>query len=55
MNTLAQKWLLGILGLGAGYLVLTNPKGFASAADSVRRLTAGSITQIATGGKAKPQ
>jgi hypothetical protein len=53
MNTLAQKWALGLLALGGLYMVLTNPKGFASGADALRRLTAGSVTQIATGGKAR--
>jgi hypothetical protein len=44
------KWLSGLLALGAGYLVLTNPNGFASALSAGRGLIAGSETDIITGG-----
>lgn len=41
-----QKWLLGLIALGAGYMVLQNPNGFYKAATGVENLTAGSVTQI---------
>ena len=50
MTTL-QKWLTGLTGLGALYIIVVNPKGFASAATAVKNVTAGSVTEIATGGK----
>lgn len=49
--TLAQKWLGGLILLGAGFLVLTNPNGFYKAATGLRSLTAGSIVDVTTGGK----
>jgi hypothetical protein len=48
---LAQKWGLALVGLGAAYLVFTNPEGFYKAATGIQRLTAGSIVNITTGGK----
>lgn len=47
-----QKWLVILAGLGAGYLVVSNPQGVAKAASALQSLTAGSVTQIVTGGKA---
>jgi precorrin isomerase len=47
----AQKWLMGLIGLGALYLVVTNPTGFYKAATGVQRLVGGTETQIITGGK----
>ena len=49
--TLVQKWIMGLIGLGAAYLVLTNPEGFYKAATGLRSLTAGSIVDVTTGGK----
>lgn len=49
--TVLQKWLAGLTGLGALYLVLTNPKGFSALATGVKNLTAGSVVSITTGGK----
>jgi len=49
--TLVQKWLAGLIALGAGYLVFTNPNGFFKAAQGLRSLTAGSIVDVTTGGK----
>lgn len=46
-----QKWLAGLTGLGALYLVLTNPEGFGKLAQGTKTLTAGSITSITTGGR----
>ena len=47
-----QKFLLALVGLGAGYLVFTNPDGFYKAATGLRSLAAGSIVDVTTGGKA---
>jgi hypothetical protein len=46
-----QKWLMGLLGLGALYLVVTNPNGFYKAAQGVRQVVGGTETDIITGGK----
>ena len=51
MNTTIQKWLMGLIGLGALYLVVTNPTGVFKAAQSVKTIVGGSETQIITGGK----
>lgn len=51
--SLLQKWMMGLLGLGAGYLVFTNPNSFYKAATGLRSLTAGSIVDVTTGGKGK--
>lgn len=50
---LAQKWVLGLIALGAGYLVFTNPNGFYKFATGTRQLVAGSIVDVTTGGKGK--
>lgn len=49
--TIVQKWMLALVGLGAGYLVFTNPNGFYKAATGLRSLVAGSIVDVTTGGK----
>jgi hypothetical protein len=49
--TLVQKWLAGMIGLGALFLVVTNPNGFYKATTGLRGLTAGSIVDVTTGGK----
>ncbi len=51
--TLIQKWMLGLVGLGAAFLVFTNPEGFYKAASGIRSLTAGSIVDVTTGGKGR--
>lgn len=51
MNTTLQKWLMGLLGLGALYLVVTNPNGFFKAAQGVQKVVGGTETQIITGGQ----
>jgi hypothetical protein len=51
--SLVQKWLLGLISLGAGYMVFQNPNGFFKVATGVRSLTAGSIVDVTTGGKGK--
>ena len=50
MSTL-QKWILMLGGLGAGYMVLQNPKAFYTATSGVKNLIAGGETQIITGGR----
>lgn len=47
--TLAQKYLLGLMGLGAAFLVFTNPNGFYKFATGTRKLVAGSIVDVTTG------
>lgn len=51
MITTLQKWLMGLLGLGALYLVVTNPQGFYSATNGVRQLVGGTESDIISGGK----
>ena len=51
MNSTIQKWLMGLIGLGALFLVVTNPNGFYKAAQGVQRVVGGTETQIITGGK----
>lgn len=51
--TLLQKWIGGLVALGAGYLVFTNPNSFFKVATGVRSVTAGSIVDVTTGGKGK--
>jgi hypothetical protein len=51
--SLLQKWMLGLLGLGAGYLVVSNADSFYKAAKGFEGLTAGSVVAVTTGGKGK--
>lgn len=51
MQTTAQKWLLGMIALGAAYLAFTNPKGVYAAAQSVQTAVGGTETEIITGGR----
>lgn len=46
-----QKWLAGLTGLGALYLVVTNPTGFYKAALGVQKITGGTVATITSGGK----
>lgn len=46
-----QKYMLILAGLGAGYLVVSNPQGVYRAAQSFQKITGGTIAQITTGGK----
>lgn len=48
---IVQKWLTGILGLGAAYLVLANPNSFYKATTGLKNLTAGSVVSVTTGGR----
>lgn len=51
--SLIQKWMMGILGLGALYLVAANPDAFYKGAKGFETLTAGSVVAVTTGGKGK--
>lgn len=46
MMTTVQKWLMGLLGLGALALIVSNPKGFYSATNGVRQLIGGTESDI---------
>lgn len=48
--TIVQKWLTGLIGLGALYLVVTNPNGVYKGAQAIKNLTAGSVVSVVTGG-----
>jgi hypothetical protein len=48
--TTLQKWLMGLLGLGALYLVLTNASNFAKATTGVRQLVGGTESDVISGG-----
>lgn len=51
MITTVQKWLVGLLGLGALYLVVTNPQGFYKATQGVRQVVGGTEADVISGGK----
>jgi hypothetical protein len=50
MSSTLQKWLMGLIGLGALYLVVQNPNGFYKATTGVRQLVGGSESDIISGG-----
>ncbi len=49
--TIAQKWIGGLILLGAAFLVFSKPDAFYKVAQGVRSVTAGSIADVTTGGK----
>ena len=49
--TTVQKWLMGLIGLGALYLVVVHPNGFYKAASGIKNLVGGTETEIITGGR----
>lgn len=51
MQGTLSKWLMAMAGLGALYLVVTNPAGVYKAAQSIKTIVGGTETQIITGGK----
>ena len=53
--SLLQKWLMAMVGLGAGFLVVTNPIGVYRAAQAGRNLIGGTIVDVTTGGKGRTQ
>lgn len=46
-----SKWLMIMGGLGALYLVVSNPNGFYKATAGVKNLVGGTETEIITGGR----
>lgn len=53
--SLLQKWMLWLVALGAGGMVLAKPDAVYKVAKSVRSVTAGSIVDVTSGGKARTQ
>lgn len=51
MGGTVQKWLFWLVALAAGGMVLANPNAFYKAAQGVRSVTAGSISDVASGKK----
>lgn len=51
MQGTVSKWLMAMAGLGALYLVVTNPNGFFKTAAGVKNLVGGTETEIITGGQ----
>jgi hypothetical protein len=51
MASTIQKWLLMLGGLGALYLVVTNPNGVVKAAQAGRNLIGGTESDVISGGK----
>jgi ribosomal protein S8 len=49
--SILQKWLAGMTGLGAVFLVVSNPNGVYKAAQAVRTAVGGTVVDITTGGK----
>lgn len=49
--SVVQKWLSGLIGLGALYLVVTNPNGVYKAAQGARQLIGGTEADVISGGK----
>jgi hypothetical protein len=49
--TTLQKWMMGLLGLGALALIVTNPQGFYSATSGLRNLIGGTESDILKAGK----
>lgn len=48
--TTIQKWLTGMIGLGALYLVVTNPNGTYKAAQAVQKVVGGTEATVISGG-----
>jgi hypothetical protein len=51
MGGTLSKWLMAMAGLGALYLVVTNPNGFYKVAAGAKNLVGGTETEIITGGR----
>lgn len=49
--TIVQKWLTGMIGLGALFLVVSQPKGVAAAGSALSGLIGGTEGTILRGGK----
>lgn len=48
--TTIQKWLTGLIGLGALYLIVSKPTGVAAAGVALNKIIGGTETSIITGG-----
>lgn len=48
---IAQQWTMGMIGLGALYLVLANPNSFYAAALAFRSLVGNASRTVLRGGK----
>ncbi|HEY1617998.1 MAG TPA: hypothetical protein VGG25_10295 [Streptosporangiaceae bacterium] len=46
---LAQKWLAGLIGLGALFLVVSNPKGVAAGLTAAQEFVSGTERTAITG------
>lgn len=49
MSELAQKWLAGLIGLGALFLVATQGKGIATALEAGQKFVSGTEATAITG------
>ncbi|MBO2459377.1 hypothetical protein [Actinomadura violacea] len=49
--SVVQKWLSGLIGLGALYLVVSNPNGVYKAGQAIRNIVGGTESDIISGGK----
>lgn len=47
--SIIQKWLAGLIGLGALYLVATNGKGLATAFGGAQKFISGTLATAETG------
>lgn len=47
--SLVQKWLAGLIALGATYLVVTNPSGVASGLNAAQNFISGTERTAITG------
>lgn len=51
MQGTLSKWAMGLIGLGALYLIVQNPNGAYKAAQGIQTIVGGTETEIITGGK----
>lgn len=47
--SVVQKWLAGLLGLGALYIIAANPRGIASALNAGQHFVSGTLHTATTG------
>ncbi len=46
MQTTISKWLMGLIGLGALVIIVTNPSGTLKAAQAIQTVTGSTESQI---------
>ena len=51
MEQTFQKWLMGLIGLGALYLVVTKPRGVYKVAKALENITGGLVSVIVSPGR----